>query len=90
MRANVVSQASGLSIDAADKKGCTPLHLAGKAQSLGAINLLLDKSANPLAQDREQNTPIHLLVRALDIDAKAFQVLGVGRLVIRVVIACQS
>lgn len=56
---------AGASIDACDRKGRTPLHLAVNANS-GDVNtstemeqFLLDKGANQFARDWLQRLPLH-------------------------------
>jgi ankyrin repeat protein len=52
----------GADINAADKKGCTVLHLACIKQDVELCKLLLEKGADPCVTDSAINTPLHLFL----------------------------
>lgn len=57
--------AKGASIDAADHRGCTPLHLAIKHIHVNLSLLLLDLGANPNTANHRQQTPLHEACRVV-------------------------
>lgn len=52
----------GASIDAKDKNGSTPLHLAAREGKLAIVQLLILKGADKDAMDSRQKTPLYLAV----------------------------
>ncbi len=53
----------GLSVDARDSQGRTPLHRAVTALNWGAINALVNNGADINATDAHGNTPLHLVAQ---------------------------
>ena len=51
----------GLTINAGDKTGLTPLHYAARGAADEEIPLLLSEGANVNAQDDDGNTPLHII-----------------------------
>uniref|UniRef100_A0ABD2WQC2 Uncharacterized protein n=1 Tax=Trichogramma kaykai TaxID=54128 RepID=A0ABD2WQC2_9HYME len=50
-------------INARDKKGNTPLHLAAAGGSLILVELLLKNQADPNSRNKEGSTPLHLICK---------------------------
>jgi ankyrin repeat protein len=48
---------AGAKVDAKDKEGQTPLHLAARFENLETMHALLEAKANPTAKDRRGRTP---------------------------------
>ena len=51
--------ASGVNVNAKDKHGQTPLHVACKRGNKDAVLKLIDKGANVNAIDKDDSTPLH-------------------------------
>lgn len=56
-----------VSINAPNKKGETPLHVAIRARQVDAVKLLLSSQADPLAVDNDKNTALHAAAQAGEI-----------------------
>jgi len=51
-------------LEAKDKDGSRPLHIAAAANNGKALTILLDRGANINAQDEKGNTPLHVALQA--------------------------
>jgi len=49
---------AGASVNARDKFGCTPLHIACRIDDEALVKLLLQRNADPTATNRRQLTPL--------------------------------
>jgi hypothetical protein len=54
---------AGVSIDAKDRNGATPLHRAVRTRCAAAAKCLLDAEANPTIRNKPGSTPFHLAVQ---------------------------
>ncbi len=48
-------------VDAKNKNGMTPLHIAAKLAKVDCLEVLIKKGANVNARCNQQNTPLHLI-----------------------------
>ncbi|KAG2263055.1 hypothetical protein Bca52824_070134 [Brassica carinata] len=53
---------SGISVNARDSEGCTPLHWATERGHLDIVKLLVDKNADVNAKDNKGQAPLHYAV----------------------------
>ncbi|HEY6227052.1 MAG TPA: ankyrin repeat domain-containing protein, partial [Verrucomicrobiae bacterium] len=72
----------GLDVNARNEKGRTALHIAAQSSDECAVRMLLKAGASPDIQDREGNTPLHLIFESEeyrpDVEFPAFHALVTG------------
>ncbi|CAB0030544.1 unnamed protein product [Trichogramma brassicae] len=52
-----------VNVDARNKEGNTPLHLAAAGGKLKLVELLLERQADPNSQNKDGSTPLHLICK---------------------------
>lgn len=58
-------KSGGIDLQAANKRGNTPIHLAAKLRKTSLLQYLLNIGSSPTAENHEGNTPMHLFMRAI-------------------------